>query len=58
MIKFAIRDFIVSRFDGKRLNLELSTHVIWGILSKNSIQQINKWDILKQYRYVALYQVY
>lgn len=54
MIKFAIRDFIFSRFDGKRLNLELSTHVIWGILSKNSIQQINKWDILKQYRYVAL----
>lgn len=58
MIKFAIRDFIFSQFDGKRLNLELSTHVIWGILSKNSIQQINKWDILKQYRYVALYQVY
>lgn len=58
MIKFAIRDFIFSRFDGKRLNLELSTHVIWGILSKNSIQQINKGDILKQYKYVALYQVY
>lgn len=58
MIKFAIRDFIFSQFDGKRLNLELSTHVIWGILSKNSIQQINKWDILKQYRYIALYQVY
>lgn len=54
MIKFAIRDFIFSRFDGKGLNLELSTHVTWGILSKNSIQQINKWDILKQYRYVAL----